>query len=102
MATQKFQVRNVDNKMTLAVTVRDQGKSVLNPPELNGVSAVYKVNIPDPELMLAPWLSNPTKYVIELTITNELGTTTYFGPRNYNVTGMVVLDIKHDLAPNDP
>ncbi len=100
--TQEFQVRNVDNVMTLAVTVRDQGKPVLSPPELNGVSAVYNVAIPDPVIVLEPWLTDPSKYVIELTITDELGITIYFGPRSYDVTGTAVLDIKHDLAPKDP
>ena len=101
-----FQVKNVDT-MALTVTVRDQGKSSLNPPALNAQSVDIGATVPagtadDPKIEILPWLKDKTKFVIELTLTDDLGTTIYFGPRNYNVTGTSVLQIKHDMAPKDP
>jgi hypothetical protein len=101
MSTQMLQVKNVDT-VVLAVTVRDEGKSVLDPPELNGEPVDPSKTTPDPAMELEPYLKDTSKYVIELTVTDELGTTTYFGPRNYDVTGTKVLEIKHDMTPHDP
>lgn len=102
MATQKFQVKNVDDGMVLSVTVRDQGRSVLSPPALNGEPVDYNMIAPVVPIELEPYLADTTKYVIELTLTDELGGTTYFGPRNYDVTSTHVLEIRHDMAPHDP
>jgi hypothetical protein len=102
-ATQEIAVKNVDN-VTLTVTLYDNGKSPFDPPELSSYSLAANATVPDPGDPNAPPIElvsvqpNPPKYMVNLTIADAAGQTTYFPPQgdsgDVDVTGLATLEVK--------